>query len=141
MTYTREQMKTMDHEPVLHGLQGKSYDIAKALIAQIDYASLKNDITVQCIAPIIRCIVTKILPSKDTPGKPQLPFFRREEERQQKCIEVIDVAEIAERLDEIYTHFLPIAEIHFPKADMQAELSLIFCNDYVYGLIEKPKHV
>lgn len=136
MIYSKEEMKTIDLDKsgLLYGFNGINYDIIKSYMESVDYDKIKMDETVQCVAPAIRRILTMILETEN-----QKYIFKKEPNTQIEVMGMFDANEIAEGLDKLYSELLPVFGKYLPNIDSQAELTLLFCDNYVYKLIEKAK--
>jgi hypothetical protein len=134
MRYNREEMKTVNLDAcgLLRGLDGINYDTIKSYMKSVDYNRMKRDETIQCIAPSIRRILCKILETEN-----QFNIFQREPNIQIEVMSMFNVNDIIDGLDTIYSELLPITEKYLPNIDSQAELTMLFCDNYVHTLIKK----
>jgi hypothetical protein len=122
----------LDEHGLLYGLNGINYDTIKAYMESIDYDRIKRDETIQCIAPSIRQILCKILETEN-----QFNIFKREPNTQIEVMSMVKVNEIIDGLDTLYSELLPLSEKYLPNIDNQAELTVLFCNNYVHTLIKR----
>jgi hypothetical protein len=134
MIYNREEMKkiNLDEYGLLYGLNGINYDTIKSYMEGINYDRIKRDETIQCIAPSIRHILCKILETEN-----QFNIFERELNTQIEVMYMVNVNDIIDGLDSLYSELLPISERYLPNIDNQAELTVLFCNNYVHTLIKR----
>jgi hypothetical protein len=134
MIYNREEMKkiNLDEYGLLYGLNGINYDTIKSYMEGINYDRIKRDETIQCIAPSIRHILCKILETEN-----QFNIFKREPNTQIEVMSMVNVNDIIDGLDSLYSELLPISERYLPNIDNQAELTVLFCNNYVYTLMKR----
>jgi Mg/Co/Ni transporter MgtE len=101
----------------------------------VDYDRIKRNETIQCIAPSIRHILCKILDTEN-----QINIFKREPNTQIEVMGMFNVNEIIDGLDTLYSELLPISEQYLPNIDNQAELTALFCSNYIHTLIKKVKN-
>lgn len=134
MKYNREEMKIMnlDKSGLLDDLSGINYETIKSYMENVDYDRIKRDETIQCIAPSIRRILCKILETEN-----QFYVFKKEQKTQIKVMSMFNVNDIIDGLDTLYSELLPISEKYLPNIDNQAELTALFCDNYVHTLIKK----
>jgi len=136
MIYSREEMKktNLDEHGLLYGLNGINYDTIKSYMENIDYDRIKRDETIQFIAPSIRHIICRILETEN-----QINIFKREPNTQIEVMGMVNVNDIIDGLDTLYLDLLSVSEKYLPNIDNQAELTSLFCNNYVYTLIKRAK--
>lgn len=137
MNYNREEMKkvNLDKCGLLCGLNDINYDTIKSYMESVDYDRIKRDETIQCITPSIRHILCEILDTEN-----QLNIFKREPNTQISVMGMFNVNEIIDGLDILYSELLPIHEKYLPNVDNQAELTTLFCNNYIHTLIRQVKN-
>jgi hypothetical protein len=112
---------------MLEGLTGNTRETVIKLFKEIDFKSIpeiKDSVGVDTlICPVIRRILYSIIKdhSRGITEEDVLPL--------------IDVKEITELLIEYVRVFIPYAEKYLPDLDAQAEMCLLFCDNYVMKLI------
>jgi len=84
-----------------------------------------EDVALQCIAPIVTCVVREIV-------KRDNPFI---DEYFNLLIRMINVENITKEFITYSSQFITIAHNYLSNLDSQAELTLLFCNNYVWGLV------
>ena len=93
----------------------------------VEYSDNNDDVVFQCLAPIICCIVRKIV-------KRDNPFIN---DNFDLLIRMIDVEKITNEFVKYSSEFISISENFLSNLDAQAELTLLFCNNYVWGLVNR----
>jgi len=93
----------------------------------VEYCDINDDVVLQCLAPIICCIVRKLV-------KRDNPFIN---DNFDLLIRMINVEKITNKFVKYSSEFIPIAEVFLSNLDAQAELTLLFCNNYVWGLVNR----
>lgn len=66
----------------------------------------------------------------------QINIFKRELSNQIEVMGMVDVNDIIDGLDVLYSELLPVSEKYLPNIDNQSKLTVLFCNNYVYTLIK-----
>ena len=79
------------------------------------------------IYPVITCIIKKILHN-------EMSFVK---DNKNILLMMVDVKKIVKDFIKIQEILLKSVLKCFPNLDMYAEISLLFCNNYVYGLIDR----
>lgn len=102
--------------------------IAMKYLNKIKYDG-ENEFVIKCLGPVITHIVKQII-DKDGPNKYVI-------DKKNFLVYMIDVENITNTLIDYCENFLPIAKPYISNLDAQGELLLLFCNNYVFGLIEK----
>jgi hypothetical protein len=121
------------YQYLLETFAGDQRNIAYKYLKQIDYDG-GNDYIIQCLGAVVTHIVKQII-DKDGAGRRYV-----EPELYEYLLMMIDVKKITERLIDYCENFMPIATPYLKNLDSQAELCLLFCNNYVFGLIEKIRY-
>jgi hypothetical protein len=127
---------------LLEGLTGNTREIVIKHFNEIDFNSLP-DIDIEdsigvdtLICPIIRRIILLIQPDnklvQDSIIKDHVRGITEDD-----VLSLVDVKEITELLIEYARVFIPYAEKYFPDLDAQAEMSILFCSNYVMKLIDR----
>jgi len=121
--------KTMDERKIvimLQGLHGFDRDAVKVLYLRVDCSTINDPITDQTILPVLRMIYSKIFLDRK--------FFRFEDDKklQVNIFERINVQQLTEELKIFNTAFLPVAEEYLTHLDVQAEMTALFCDNYVH---------
>jgi len=134
MKCNKNEMKNINLNEcgLLYGLSPINYNIVKLHQENIDYNRIKKDETIQCIAPSIRHILCKILDTEN-----QFHIFKREPDAQISVMNMFNVNDIIDGLDTLYSELLPISEKYLPNIDNQAELTALFCSNYVHVLVKR----
>jgi len=133
-------MENYDWEKIgmLEGLTGKTREIVKKHFEEIDFESIpdiEDSIGVDfLICPVIRRIIAIITSDNEFVQNSLI----RDHIRgiiEDDVLPLVDVKEITELLIEYCNVFIPYAEKYLPDLDAQAEMCLLFCNNYVMKLI------
>jgi len=127
-----------EYEIFLDGIITINPDEEKYLRYYLDKITYKNNVSLdntndtvlQCIATIVCHIVRKIC-KKDN------PFIN---DYYDTIINMIDVDKITKDFISFSIEVIPVVEKYIKYADSQAEMTLIFANNYLYGLMNKLKH-
>lgn len=101
-------------------------EIVTKYLEQIEYYGNDEYIN-RCIYAIICCIIKKIVHSEINIVK----------ENSEILLMMIDVKNIIKNFIIMHEELLPILIQYFPNCDMYAESSLLFCNNYAFGLMER----
>ena len=127
-------MKTinLDRCGLLFGLSGLNYDTVKSYMQSIDYDRPKNEIVIQCIAPVVRRTLCRILETEH-----QMYRLKSNPEMVDKVMAEFNVNEISDELDVIYSELVPVMEKYLSLIDVQAEITVLFCDNYVHYLMKK----
>lgn len=137
-------MKNYDWEKtgMLEELTDKTRDIVIKHFNEVDFFSLeKNEDSTDvetCILPVIRRIISEIVPDNLKVQNSIIQGHIRGI-TEDDVLPLVDVKEIIELLAEYIRVFIPYAEKYLPDLDAQAEMTLLFCNNYVMKLINKTK--
>ncbi|MFA5207277.1 MAG: hypothetical protein WC428_01215 [Candidatus Paceibacterota bacterium] len=123
---------------MLEGLTGNTRETVIKLFKEIDFKSIpeiKDSVGVDTlICPVIRRIVSVITPDNLLVQNSIIKDHSREI-TEEDVLPLIDVKEITELLIEYVRVFIPYAEKYLPDLDAQAEMCLLFCDNYVMKLI------
>jgi len=118
---------------LLEGLNTANSLLVIDFFERVSYDTLANDRVMQCIYPVIRRIISRIIP-----GQNQISKLVTSDDWE--CLLVrIDVNDIITKLDVLLICVEPVLSKLLPNIDSQAELVALFCNDYAYSIIEKYK--
>lgn len=98
---------------------------------QIKYDGNSEEV-IQCLCPVVIHILKLILTKKYV--------NLLDADKYQYLIMSVDVKHITNRFIDYCENFLPLAKPYFLNLDYQAELVSLFCNDYLFGLIERLKN-
>ena len=101
-------------------------EIVVKYLDQIEYYGNDEYIN-RAIASVISCIIEKILHNEMSIVKNNSEIL----------LLMIDVKNIVKYFIILREELLPILIQYFPNCDMYAETSLLFCNNYVFGLMER----
>ena len=125
-------MDEKDLEIMLEGFSGIDRDTVKSYLQQIDINSITDPTTRQTIAPVIRRVYTLIF-------SPDCQFYRFKDNNilQGEIFSLVNVQSITKQLVEFNEYFLPIATTYLPHVDTQAEMTSLFCNNYMHGLLKE----
>ena len=135
-----KNMEKKNWEPtgLLHGLDAGVAEVVEKHLNEIstDFISEQTpEIATELdtlLPPIIRHIVFSIFAREKMEG-----VIKGIET--QDLLDLVDVKEISELFLAYLKYFLPSGEKYLPHLDSQAHLTLLFCDNYVYGLIDKVK--
>jgi len=122
---------------MLEGLTGNTREIVIKHFNEINFESLPDGID-EIITPVIRHIISEIQPDN---LKVQDSIIKDHDRgiTEDDILPLVDVKEITELLIEYVRVFIPYAEKYLPDLDAQAEMSVLFCNNYVMKLIGRTK--
>lgn len=98
---------------------------------QIKYEG-DNEEIIQCLCPVVVRIINLILTKRYS--------NLLDADKYQYLIMLVDVKHITNRFIDYCENFLPVAKSYFLNLDYQAELVSLFCDDYLFGLIERLKN-
>jgi hypothetical protein len=130
-----EEYKNDDYyENFLYNLVEPNYTIVINCLKKINYNLPKNESTKQGIAPVVSYILRKLLNPEET-----FQIFIKNPESRKQAIDSLNIIDIINELDHIYFELLPISLKYFQYSDMQAELTLLYCNNYIHHIINKFK--
>jgi len=135
-------MKNYDWEQtgLLEGLTGKTRDIVIKHFKEVDFFSLeKNEDSTNVetsILPVIRRIISEIVPDNPKVQNSLIQSHIRGI-TEDDILPLVNVKEITELLAEYVRVFIPYAIKYLPDLDAEAEMTLLFCNNYVMKLIGK----
>ena len=141
-------MKKLNEEDVelkLEGLSGLTYDKCKQFYNEIDLDLIINGDTKQVIFPVIRYITSKVIFSgtpeaKNENNKRPVNYCITDEYcgvTSSKVLNLINTNDIVKTLETAMTEFFPISNKYFTSIDAQAELTVLFCDDYIMSLVNK----
>ena len=124
-------MDEQEMEIMLQGIGGIHRDILKVLYMRVDRSTIHDPITYQTILPVLRMIYSKIFLDNR--------FHRFEDDKNLRVaiFEQINVQEVTDELKTFNSAFLPIAEHFLPHLDWQAEMTALFCDNYVHGQLKR----
>jgi len=125
---------------MLEGLTGNTREIIIKHFKEVNFNSLPEinasiDIK-EIILPVIRRIISIIVPDN---LKVQNSIIQDHVRgiTEDDILPLVDVKEITKLLIEYCSVFIPYAVKYLPNLDAQAEMLLLFCNNYVMKLIDK----
>lgn len=117
---------------ILYGLDIETANLIQKYTKQINSSLITNERTEHTIIPIIRYIITHIVIPEE-----QGFFLHNNKNLVNTFLEEISVDDIVIKLNKMNDEFLPISKSYLKNIDIEAELSVLFCNDYIQGLINK----
>jgi hypothetical protein len=121
----------------LEGLMGNTREIVIKHFKEIDFESIpetEDSIVSTLICPVIRRIISEIVTDNLKIQNGIIKDCVRGI-TEDDILPLVDVKEITELLIEYVHVFIPYAEKYLPNLDTQAEMSLLFCSNYVMKLI------
>jgi hypothetical protein len=121
----------------LEGLMGNTREIVIKHFKEIDFESIpetEDSIVSTLICPVIRRIISEIVTDNLKIQNGIIKDCVRGI-TEDDILPLVDVKEITELLIEYVHVFIPYAEKYLPNLDAQAEMSLLFCSNYVMKLI------
>lgn len=125
---------------LLEGLTGKTREIVEMHFNEVNVDSLPqydDELLVETlIFPVIRRIIAVISSDNEFVQNSLIADHVRGI-TEDDVLSLIDVKEITELLIDYAHVFIPYAEKYLPDLDAQAEMSLLFCNNYVMKLINR----
>jgi len=113
------------------GLDEEGKALLKTLTDQVNCEELSEEIQYH-ISSILRYILFKIR-DKDAQYYP----FKNHPELVSEIIKAIDVNEVVRDFAEMWENQLPEVKKIFPHIDYECEMSILFCSNYVLGLLTK----
>jgi hypothetical protein len=122
---------------LLDGLDTLTYDTVKSYLKQINFDKICDDsITYMCIAPAVRKVILSIIDNDD-----QFAIFHNQikDVEKGKILSLVNIDNIINELDDFCKVFLPISQKYLSNIDSEAEMIVLFCNNYVFGLINQVK--
>jgi hypothetical protein len=145
--------KSQEDQPVsweaaglLEGLTPEHKEIVAKYYNQVKLEKLHdNEITETMIYPIIRYTLRQVLDAENVkiPASYLLqdclinPEYAHKGITKEKVLNEIDVDEIAELLFDYTNKFVPIAIEYLPDLDAEAEMSIMFCKNYLMKIVNK----
>jgi len=128
----------------LEGLSGLTYDKCKQFYNEIDLDLINNVDTKELIFPVIRYITSKVIFSGTPEAKQEnskRPVYCIVDEfrgiTSDKVLNLINTSDIVKKLEIIMVEFFPQSNKYLPSLDAQAELTVLFCDDYIMSLVNK----
>ena len=123
---------------LLHGLpKDKKQEMVHYFNKVVEYHEkfkniIKSDRTITVILPVVRRIYGLIIEKKfrflETPSNAE------------KVLKFVDVEEIYNELDSFSYSFSPIAETFLESIDSEANMTVLFCENYIFRIMEKVKN-
>lgn len=134
-----------DESGMLDGLTPEQYSVVKGYLNNINPNDLKdNEIAEQIICPVIRHIVINIMQHGRPYDEISLiheyivnPFYKEYNITVEKLLNNIDINELSKMLYEYCEYFIPVGVKYFPDLDGQAELTILFCTNYLMRILNK----
>ena len=127
----------------LEGLSDKQAKIVTKYFNQVKIEKLNdNEDAETAIYPVIRYIINHIINSKDTDSPSYIYYYLQKPHvinGVDELLGYVDVNEITEQLLKYYTKFVPLAEEYLPNIDAHDEMTVLFCTDYLFKIINKAK--
>ena len=118
---------------LLEGMSENVREVAQFHLKQIDYDG-NNEVVKQCLAPSISYIVSKIIDEEKCFSVIKNNFRGIKSE---DVIKLVNVGDITTLLVDYCENYLPHANKYLSNLDAQAESTMLFCHNYVFGLIKK----
>jgi hypothetical protein len=124
-------------EGFLTNLTKKESIIVEKYLNEIDFNSLQENSIIEIeIIPVIRRIIMVII-STNKKIQNRIIHDNARGITTDDILPLVNVKEITKLLIEYSRVFIPYAEKYLPDLDAQAEMLLLFCNNYVMKLINK----
>lgn len=111
---------------MLEGLEGEIREMMLSMFEKVDFSNINDVITEQTMLPVLRHMVAIV--EMKTP---------EDIEWRKKLWNMIDVPEVQKELQTFNEEFMLIAEEYLPHLDAQAEMTVLFCTNYITGMVNK----
>lgn len=137
-----------DDTGMLDGLTPEQYKVIKDYLTQINLNDLEdNEIAEQLICPVIRHIVINIMDHGREHSDISIihdyitkPFYKEYNVTVERLLAEIDLNDLSRRLLIYCREFIPLGEKYLFYLDGQAELTVLFCRNYLMRLLNKVAH-
>jgi hypothetical protein len=130
---------------MLEGLTPEHSEIVKSFFNKVDVNKLEDNEDAETIIwPVLRHILVQIIDAKNV-KRPESylmndcltnPEYFHRGVTVEKLLNEINVDEISEHLLK-YCKFLPLVEDYLPNIDAHAEMTLLFCRNYLMKILDK----
>ena len=117
-----------------YGLSADCENELVSIMAQVDWNLLKTPMVEQICIPLIRRIY--VLLKEGSEWQKDIIKMRYSHIDNEKFIKEIDVEELIQELSK-YEGFISLGTKYLDSIDAQAELSVLFADNYVLRIIEK----
>jgi hypothetical protein len=126
--------KNWEKEGQLEGLTIEEKEIISSWFNQIDFDDMLNERAKEVITAVLRHIYHLIAREK---GQNCLIREYPKKYPVDEMLAMVDVKEVADTYDNYCEHFEPEGEKWLTSLDSGAELTVLFCENYVMSLIVK----
>lgn len=130
-------MKNVIFESYMEGLRPESYKVVEKYFDLVKADELSHELQ-HDIPVILRFIITLIIEPNEH-GCNNISTISQNWRgiTSEKVLELVDVNEIISLWKVYKIEFMPISKNYLPNLDSEAELTLLFGNNYIYKLIDK----
>jgi hypothetical protein len=128
----------IERKQYLDGLIPEHADIVRNYALQVDIDKFNNnESAIQIFIPVIKHIVRQIVDTKNLPY-PEINFTNYSDRgvTTDKLLNEININELTDSLYEYCQYFIPNAENYLPNIDAHAEMSLLFCRNYLMKILD-----
>ena len=118
---------------LLEGMKENVREVAQFHLKQINYEG-SNEIVKQCLTPSISYIISKILDEEKCFHVIKHNFRGIKSD---DIVKLVNVNDITNTLIDYCENYLPHANKYLSNLDAQAESIMLFCHNFVFGLIKR----
>lgn len=135
---TKEEWEITDWDKsgLLYGLEGRTYDLVKGYLQQIDWGRSDNQDLHAMLPGVVRRVLTNIV----LPDTNLSFYFKHGELLRTKVLSLFNLNDIIDRLNNLLSNVdMDLFSRFFPNLDGDAEIVLLFCRNYEQGLISEAR--